>query len=125
MHGDATNKKTIVSIIAAVLFVGLFLASRWPASAPRSLTGTVQNSGSVSVARVQGGTQSAASVRLSNGNLVTAYVVSGGPVTPGDKVRLLEQANLFGAPVYQIVAKVGSHLGLTIRSSGPLRIGTV
>ena len=109
MHGDATNRKTIVGIIAAVLFVGLFLASRWPASAPRSLTGTVQNSSSVGVARVQGGTQSAASVRLSTGNLVTEYVVSGGPVAPGDKVRLLEQTNLFGAPAYQIVAKEDSH----------------
>jgi len=106
MSGDA-SKKTIVSVLVLVLFFGLFLASRWPASAPRSAIGTVQTSGAVSVAKAQGGTQAAASVRLSTGNLVTAYVVSGGPVAPGDQVRLLEQSRLFGAPVYQIVAKDG------------------
>jgi hypothetical protein len=105
MLGEASNTKTTVGVLAMTLFIGLFLASRWSASLPRSVTGTVQSSGAISAAKVQGGTQAAASVRLSTGRLVTAYVVSGGPVAPGDKVRLLEQTSLLGTAAYQIVAK--------------------
>ena len=93
------------AVVACLVIVGGFVLLNWSGSAPQSLSGVVETVGPVSVSRVHGASQEAASVRLSNGALVTAYVVSGGPISPGDPVRVLEQSRLVGWPSYEVVAK--------------------
>src|SRR4051812_35503692 len=95
-------------LAACLIVVGGFVLFNWSSNAPRSLSGVVQGVGTISVARSQGATQEAAPVRLSNGALVTAYVVSGDPIAPGDAVRVLEQPRLVGWPSYEIVARESS-----------------
>jgi hypothetical protein len=104
---DQSKIGTVAGCVLVLAIIGVFFVLvRWPAAAPRSVTGTVQTSGAVSVARVAGGTREAASVRLENGNLVIAQVGANGPFAPGDKVRLIEQSRFMGGPAYQVVAKV-------------------
>ncbi len=91
-----------------VLIAVFFVVFRWPTAAPEPVTGTVESSGAVSVARVSGATREAASIRLDDGRLVIAQVGGGGPLSPGDKVRLLEQSRILGEPAFQVVAKVPS-----------------
>jgi hypothetical protein len=103
---DEPRKKGLLGVVVgACVLLGLFLAIRMPSGAPINLVGVVQSSGSISVAKIQGGTREAASVVLSDGNVVTAHVISGGPLSPGDKVRVLEQRRMLGSSVYQVVAK--------------------
>ena len=59
----------------------------------------------ISVARIAGGTRQAASVRLGDGSLVVAYVVSTNSVAPGESVELLVEPRLLGPTAYQIVGK--------------------
>ena len=92
---------TIAGIIAV-----FYVMFRWPASPPRSVIGIVETSGAVSVARVSGATREAVSIRLDSGKLVIAQVSNGGPLSPGDRVRLLEQSRLLVGPAYQVVSKV-------------------
>ena len=97
-------------VLVVLALIGIFFSlMRWPSGAPRQVTGTVQASGAISAERVAGGTREAASVRLESGNLIMAQVAEGGPLAPGDKVRLVEQSRLLGGPVYQVVAKVAGH----------------
>ena len=91
-----------------VLIVVFFVVFRWPTAAPKPVTGTVESSGTVSVAKVSGATREAASIRLDDGRLVIAQVSAGGPLSPGDKVRILEQSRVFGQPAFQVVAKAPS-----------------
>ena len=98
---------TIIGVLSIAGLIAVMYALFWcPAKAPRSVTGTVQSSGAVSVARVSGATREAASVRLDDGTVVTAQVAGGGPLAPGDRVRLLEQSRLLAGPAYQVVSKV-------------------
>ena len=98
---------TIAGCLLMLAIIGIFFVlMRWPAAPPRSVTGIVETSGAVSVARVEGATREAASVRLDNGHLVIAAVGADGPLAPGDKVRLIEQSRFLGGPAYQVVAKV-------------------
>ena len=83
----------------------MFLLFRWSGSEPRRLAGVVESTGAISVAKIQGGTREEASIRLSDGTLVFAYVVSGGPLSEGDRVLLLEAHRPLGGPVYQVVGK--------------------
>lgn len=106
---EPRKKGLLGVVVGACVLVGLFLAIRMPSGAPVSLVGVVQSSGSISVAKIQGGTREAASVLLPDGKVVTAYVVSGGPLSPGDKVRVLEQPRALGDSVYQVVAKETRH----------------
>jgi hypothetical protein len=92
-------------VIATMLIVGVFLLFRWSGAEPRRLAGVVESTGAVSVATIQGGTREEATVRLADGALVLAYVVSGGPLSKGDQVSLLVQDRLMGGPVYQVVGK--------------------
>ena len=97
---------TIIGVLSiAVAIAVMYVMFWWPAKAPRSVTGTVQASGAVSVARVSGATREAASVRLDDGTIVMAQVAGGGPLAPGDRVQLLEQSRLLVGPAYQVVSK--------------------
>jgi hypothetical protein len=101
---------SVFGALFVLIAIGVFfILMRWPAAAPRSVTGIVQTSGAVSAARIDGGNREAASVRLDNGNLVIAQVGAGGPLAPGDKVRLIEQSRFLGGPAYQVIAKVAAH----------------
>jgi len=104
---DRSKVGTIIGILSIAGIIAVMYAMFWwPAKVPRSVAGTVQSAGVVSVARVSGATREAASIRLEDGTVVTAQVASGGPLAPGDRVRLLEQPRLLVGPAYQVVSKV-------------------
>jgi hypothetical protein len=106
---EPSKVDVLAGVLAACLVVGGgFVLLNWSGSTPRPLSGVVQSVGPISVSRVHGATQEAASVRLPNGSLVTAYVASGGPISPGDTVRILEQPRLVGWPSYEVVSKESS-----------------
>jgi hypothetical protein len=94
-----------MAAIGLCLLLGSFVAVRVPSGTAVGKVGVVQSSGAISVAKVQGGTREVAAVLLTDGNVVTAYVTAGGPLAPGDRVKLLEQPRTFGGPLYQVVAK--------------------
>jgi hypothetical protein len=94
-----------LGVIAVVLIVGMFLLFRWSGSEPRRLSGVVESTGAVAAAKIQGATREEATIRLADGTLVLAYVVSGGPLSKGDQVSLLAQDRLMGGTVYQVVGK--------------------
>ncbi|WP_036164657.1 hypothetical protein [Noviluteimonas dokdonensis] len=102
---EEPRSRIAVGILAAVLIVGVFLLFRWSGSEPRRLVGVVESTGSISVAKIQGGTREEAAVRLADGTLVLAHVVSGGPLSEGDRVLLLKAQRPLGGPVYQVVGK--------------------
>jgi hypothetical protein len=102
---EPSKWRNVFPILAVVLVVGAFLLFRWSGSAPVQVSGVVESAGAVSVAKISGGTRERATVRLTNGAVVFAFVASGGPLSPGDRVTLLEERRLLGGPVYQIVAQ--------------------
>jgi hypothetical protein len=103
---EEPKSRTLVGALLGLVFVSLFLAFLWSGSAPRHTQGIVQSSGWISVARIAGGTRQAASVRLSDGGLVVAAVVSTQSVRPGDSVEVLVEPRLLGPPAYQVVGKL-------------------
>jgi hypothetical protein len=96
-------------MLIAGLIVCTFLLLRFSAWGPKQATGVVESSGAISVPKIAGGTREEAYVRLADGTLVFAYVVSGGPLSKGDKVFLLETHRLWGGAVYQVVGKESRH----------------
>jgi hypothetical protein len=101
---EAPKSRVTSALLALFVAFGLFLFFRWSGSTSLPVTGVVESTGTISVAKIQGGTRKQASVRLEDGRLVFAYVVSGGPLAEGDRVRLVEQRRPLGGPVYQVVA---------------------
>jgi hypothetical protein len=106
---EVPKSRRIHGVLAVVLIVGVFLLFRWSGSEPTRLAGVVESAGPVSVAKIQGATREQASVRLADGTLVLAYVVSGGPLSEGDRVLLLEANRPLGGSVYQVVGKNPQH----------------
>lgn len=102
---EQPKSRTFFDVLVLALIVGVFLLFRWSGSEPRRLDGVVESTGTISVAKIKGGTREEASVRLADGTLVFAVVVSGGPLSKGDKVLLLEASRPLGGPVYQVVGK--------------------
>ena len=102
---EEPGSRNVAGLLAVVFAVAVFLLFRWSTSSSTSMTGIVESSGTISVARIKGGTREAASVRLADGRIVEAYVVSGGPLSKGDAVYLVEQRRVLGGPVYQVVEK--------------------
>ena len=98
-----------IAIGVVVVLVAVYLAWHLPSGGPISHTGVVQTSGSIGASRIKGGTQEAALVLLENGAVVTAYVASGGALSAGDHVRVLEQKALLGPSAFQVVAKEPGH----------------
>jgi hypothetical protein len=91
-----------------LLFVAAFLGLTWSGAEPTRANGIIESVGSASYGRVHGGTQAAASVRLTDGTVVVASIVSGGPYASGDSIRLLKERRWLGGAVYQVVAKGSS-----------------
>ena len=102
---EEPKSRFIFGVLAVMLVVGVFLLFRWSGSEPRQVSGVVESTGSVSVAKVQGGTREEASVRLADGTLVFANVVAGGPLSKGERVLVLAQDRPLGGVVYQVVGK--------------------
>jgi hypothetical protein len=94
-----------VGVVVVALLLAAFFVFRWSGSTPNRVAGVVEATGPVSVARVSGATREVASVRLGNGLVVSAPVASGGPLSPGDKVILLEEPRFLVSPAYQVVGK--------------------
>lgn len=74
-------------------------------SGPTHEDGVVESSGVISVAKIKGGTQRAASVRLANGALISAAVQIDDPLRAGDHVHLLHQRSIVGTSSYALVGK--------------------
>jgi hypothetical protein len=91
-------------LLVAVVVFGLILFFLFSGSM-HAIDGVVQTSGAINRGKYGGGTQEIASVRLSDGRRVLASVASGGPLAPGDRVRLMEQRQTIGAPAFVIVGK--------------------
>ena len=106
---EEPKSRNVLGLLAVLLIVGIFLLFRWSGSAPRRVSGIVQSAGAIAVGRIGGGTQESATIRLADGTIVIAYVVSGGPLAPGDSVNLVEEHRPMGGPVYQVVGKEPRH----------------
>ena len=106
---EQPKSRTLAGVLAVLFIVTVFLLFQWSGSAPTQLHGVVESAGAINLGRTSGGTRESAMVRLDDRTLVKAYVISGGPLTSGDKVALLEEHRLLGGPIYQVVAKDLSH----------------
>ena len=103
---ERPSLSTVLRVIGLFVLVAYALAYGWIGNEAVPVTGVVQSVGPSSFGKYQGGTQQAASVRLADGSLVQAYVISGGLVSAGERVQMYKEARLFGAmTTYQIVAK--------------------
>ena len=102
---EPKSRSKLFFMIALVLF-GIFVVYRWSTSDFQPLHGKVESVDTASVAKASGPAVETASVRLSDGSLVEAEVVSGGPLSIGDQVRLVVRpASALGTP-YEVVAKL-------------------
>lgn len=102
---EEPKQRTWPAAVGLLIFVVFLFAYRWSGAKPEKVLGTVESAGTISVAKVEGSTQEAARVRLDNGDLAMAMVASGGPLHNGDRVIILKEARLFGAPAYVVTAK--------------------
>ena len=97
-----------IFLLVALAFVAYMLYQLAGASkgSPTYFNGVIESSGHISVASIAGGNAQAASVRLSDGRLVTAYVASDVPLlSEGDTVRVAEQESLAMPPYFAVIAK--------------------
>ena len=92
---------------ALLAFITLAAASyaflRGVSPAGVELSGTVVSAGVISVAPVNGGAQSNASVRIASGEVVHARVLSGIALSEGDAVVLRKYARVMPGYIYQVV----------------------
>jgi len=88
-----------------LVLLAIFLAYSWSGATAVTVSGVVQSAGSATFGKIMGGTRQIASVRLADGTIVQAYVVSDNLVSPGDNVELLQEHRLLGGSTFQIVAK--------------------
>ena len=103
--GQSSKAGPIAALLGAAILLSAYVAWHLPSGSPISHAGVVQTSGSISASRIKGGTREAATVLLADGTVVTAYVVSGGALSAGDRVRVLEQRALLGPSAFQVVAR--------------------
>jgi hypothetical protein len=102
---EESKWRIALAVLPVLFLLTVLILFQWSGAPSNAATGIVESAGAVSVARISGATREAASIRLSNGSLVIAQVLSGGPLAPGDHVRLLEEHRIIGGPAYQVVAK--------------------
>ena len=95
--------------IFVLFLVSVIFCFRWSGATSIRVAGIVESSGPINLGKMSGGTREIASVRLTNGALVSAPVVSGGPLTAGDTVTLLEEPKSIGVSAYQVVGKEQPH----------------
>jgi hypothetical protein len=104
-----TDIVVIAAILAAIAICWAIVAnpdSHPTTQAPQiTVAGTVETSGPISMGRYSGGTRELARVRIDRGQVVNAFVVSGGPLLPGDRVILLERVTTVGPKRYSVISK--------------------
>ena len=109
LNDDSKGQPWLVVAVGLILFLAAFLALHWPASSPERLQGVVISRGAVSVARIKGGTQESASIRLETDEVVIASVEPGiGPLQSGENVSVLMQSRLLGGPVYRVISRTSA-----------------
>ena len=99
------SPKETARIVAAVALL-IAVAVLWlnPAEpSGRQVGGIVLSSGAIARGKTQGGTREAASIQLPDGRIVSAMVLSGGPLSSGTHVTLSERSRLIGGPIYEVV----------------------
>ena len=93
--------------LCAVVVIAMLLgeaANMW-FSSEQVAHGVVVSVGSVGLAGACGGTHAVASVRLSNGRVINAVVVAGGPVSQGAQVTVRQHSFLCNPAAYEVVAR--------------------
>jgi hypothetical protein len=99
--------KIFVLLAIPLLMYMLYLFAGSPSGDPVYYLGTVQSSGVMSVSRLGGGNAGVTSVKLADGRVVIAYVSRDmAPVSPGDKVRVVEQKAKLFSPSYGITERL-------------------
>ena len=98
-----------VGVVAAWLVLSLAF-KHYPAAAPPKMTvGIVQSSRAHSFGKLQDGWRETATVRLADGKLVLAVVlsdfISDRPLSTGDVVTISEQPRMGEGPIYKVVAR--------------------
>ena len=101
------NTRSIMSVAFIFTLLALVLTIQYYPGSPRARTvlGVVRSSGAVAASGVNGGVREVATIKLVDGNVVLADVLSGGPLSAGDAVTVLAQPHMFGMPSYEVVVK--------------------
>ena len=102
---EEQKARTWPAAVGLLLLVAFLFAYKWSGATAEKVLGTVESTGTISTAKVEGSTQEAARIRLDNGEFAMAMVASGGPLRSGDRVIVLKEARLFGAPAYVVTSK--------------------
>jgi len=92
---------SIAAIIAGIFLGNYYIRVRPPAQ--RQVIGTVQ---SLNPLKSRNGAREMVSVQLPSGEVVTVLLASGGALTRGDRVTLIEQPRILGNPNYKIATNV-------------------
>ena len=96
------------ALVLGVVLLGIFAVYRWSTTDWQPLHGSVESLNASSVASVSEPKVETASVRLPDGSLVEAKIVSGGPLAVGDQVRLVVKPAASTGTPYEVVAKLPS-----------------
>ena len=100
-----TPKQVLSSLLVLLLVVAfLFFAYGNARSPGQNVPGVVLSSGATSFSGVGRGTREVALVQLSSGRTVSALVISGGPLSRGTRVTLLERSRLWGGQAYEVIS---------------------
>jgi hypothetical protein len=104
--GEPSRWQNFVGFLGLLVIAAVFLAPKLPWGASHTVDGIVESAGPLNFGKYSGGgVREVATVRLSNGQIVTTGVSSGGPLSPGDHVAVLEQPHLVGPSAFVVVAK--------------------
>jgi hypothetical protein len=104
---DKISLRSILLIVGAFVVAGLLTINSVYFPQTRELSGVVQNLGSVDSGIGQGrggGNREYASIKLQSGTIVLARVVSGGVLSVGENVKVLEQKRFIGPAIFQVVS---------------------
>ena len=104
---EPKSRSKMVFGLGIVILV-IFAIYRWSTTDWQPLHGTVESVGASSITQTSGPATANASVRLPDGSLVEAEIISGGPLTVGDQVRLVVRPNSAIGTPYEVVGKVPS-----------------
>ena len=103
---EEPKSRSRLVLVLAVVLLGILVVYRWSTSDFQPLHGKVESIDAPGIAKASGPGVETVSVRLPDGSLVAAEVVSGGPLSVGDQVRLVVRpATTVGTP-YEVVAKL-------------------
>jgi hypothetical protein len=109
------GRKALAFVGGGLMLVGIGAATiqtfRRSNGPYREIDGVIESFGVVPTRgwNLRGANLVIASVRLANGNLVSAYVTIGTPLPSGSRVLLREYPQNFGQPEYSVVAQLSRH----------------